>query len=61
MNLFGLTRELIDIPSVTGDETRVGKYLSDYLQKLDYRVERQEVTPDRFNGHCAAIHRVARG
>jgi len=49
MNLFGLTRELIDIPSVTGDELAVGEYLSDYLERLGYRVEKQEIGADRFN------------
>ena len=49
MNLLKLTRELIDIPSVTGDELAVGQYLSRYLEELDYRVERQEVAQDRFN------------
>jgi acetylornithine deacetylase len=49
MNVFRLTRELIDIPSITGDEAHVGRYLSEYLQKLDYRVERHEVSHDRFN------------
>jgi acetylornithine deacetylase/succinyl-diaminopimelate desuccinylase-like protein len=49
MNLLKLTRALIDIPSVTGDELAVGKYLSRYLERLDYLVERQEVSPDRFN------------
>src|SRR5918998_1470774 len=49
MNLFDLTRELIDIPSITGDEARVGEYLSEYLQRLGFSVERQEVAPDRFN------------
>jgi acetylornithine deacetylase len=49
MNIFQLTRELIDIPSVTGDELAVGQYLSDYLERLGYRVERQEIAADRFN------------
>ncbi len=49
MDLFTLTRKLIDIPSVTGDETAVGCFLTSYLRKLDYRVERQEVAQDRFN------------
>jgi acetylornithine deacetylase len=49
MNVFGLTRELIDIPSVTGDELAVGQYLSEYLERLGYRVERQEIASDRFN------------
>jgi acetylornithine deacetylase len=49
MNLFELTKSLIDIPSVTGDELAVGEYLSKYLEELGYQVERQEVAQDRFN------------
>jgi acetylornithine deacetylase len=49
MNIFELTRKLIDIPSVTGEEARVGEFLSDYLQRLGYRIERHEVARDRFN------------
>ena len=49
MDLFGLTRELIDIPSITGDEARVGHYLTEYLVKLGYRVANQQVAEDRFN------------
>jgi acetylornithine deacetylase len=49
MNLLELTRELIDIPSITGDELAVGQYLSKYLEELGYRVERQEAAQDRFN------------
>ena len=49
MNVFELTRQLIDIPSVTGDELAVGKFLSNYLEQLNYRVERQEVAADRYN------------
>ncbi|GAC1446566.1 MAG: succinyl-diaminopimelate desuccinylase [Pyrinomonadaceae bacterium] len=49
MNLFELTRKLVDIPSVTGDEAAVGRFLASYLESLDYRVELQEVAPERFN------------
>lgn len=49
MDVFKLTRQLIDIPSVTGDELAVGEFVSSYLQQLGYRVERQEVAPQRFN------------
>lgn len=49
MSLFELTRRLIDIPSVTGDELAVGQFLSSYLEQLGFMVERQEVAPDRFN------------
>jgi acetylornithine deacetylase len=49
MNVFELARQLIDIPSVTGDELAVGEFLASHLEQLGYRVERQEVAPDRFN------------
>jgi acetylornithine deacetylase len=49
MNLFELTKSLIDIPSVTGDERAVAEYLSKYLEELGYQVEKQEVAQDRFN------------
>jgi acetylornithine deacetylase len=49
MNLFELTRKLIDIPSVTGDELAVGQFLSSHLEQLGFIVERQEAASDRFN------------
>ena len=49
MNVFELTRRLIDIPSVTGDELAVGEFLARYLEGLGYSVERQEVAANRFN------------
>jgi acetylornithine deacetylase len=49
MNIFELTRELIDIPSVTGEELAVGQYLAQFLSERGFQVERQVVTPDRFN------------
>jgi acetylornithine deacetylase len=49
MKMVELTRELIDVPSVTGEEGRVGEWLAEYLEELGYWVERQEVAPDRFN------------
>src|SRR3954471_8688588 len=53
MHVFELTRELIDIPSVTPDESRVGLYLFDYLTVLCSRfggqVEKIEVEPSRWN------------
>ena len=49
MNLLELTKSLIDIPSITGDELAVGDYLSKYIEKLGYQVETQEVAQDRFN------------
>jgi acetylornithine deacetylase len=49
MDLFELTRKLIDIPSVTGDEKAVGVFLQSHLERLGYTVAMQEVAPDRFN------------
>ena len=53
MNVFELTRALIDIESVTPHEERVGLFLHDYLQGLAARyqgtVERIEVEANRYN------------
>jgi acetylornithine deacetylase len=49
MNLLNLTRELIDIPSLTGEELAVGQYLAESLEERGYHVERHEVADDRFN------------
>lgn len=49
MNLFELTRQLIDIPSVTGDESVAAQFLSNFLGDLGYLVQLQEVEKDRFN------------
>src|SRR6266404_1836315 len=49
MDLFELTRKLIDIPSVTGDEKAAGEFLSAHLQRLGYKIEQQNVEKDRFN------------
>src|ERR1700681_179225 len=53
MNVFELTRALIDIESVTNSEKRVGEFLFTHLSNLAKRhagrVERMEVEQDRFN------------
>ena len=53
MDLFKLTRTLIDIDSVTPNEYEVGAYLFEYLSDLanrhDGEVEKLEVAPQRFN------------
>lgn len=53
MNLFPLTRALIDIDSTTGREREVGDFLFHYLEDLasrtDGAVERMPVVDDRFN------------
>ncbi|HEV2762928.1 MAG TPA: hypothetical protein VGV38_08035, partial [Pyrinomonadaceae bacterium] len=57
MDLIGLTRELIDIPSVTGDEREVGRFLAALLARLGYRVETQEVAAGRANVIAASAGR----
>jgi acetylornithine deacetylase len=53
MDVFALTRALIDIESITTNEERVGAWLCEYLAPLAARfggsVERIEVEPHRFN------------
>ncbi len=49
VDVFKLTRELIDIPSVTGDEFHVGTSLAELLNRLGYQVELLELTNDRAN------------
>ncbi|MET0626469.1 MAG: M20/M25/M40 family metallo-hydrolase [Pyrinomonadaceae bacterium] len=49
MNLFELTRTLMDIPSVSGEEAEVGRFLASHLEGLGWRVESQEVEPGRAN------------
>src|SRR5450432_2758012 len=53
MDVFELTRALIDIESVTNNEERVGNFLCMYLSQLakefDGHVERIQVEPRRFN------------
>ncbi|HVG07801.1 MAG TPA: M20/M25/M40 family metallo-hydrolase [Thermoanaerobaculia bacterium] len=48
MNLIALTRALIDIESVTGNERAVGDFLFEYLSRLG-PVERMPVEGNRFN------------
>ena len=49
MNLIELTRQLIDIPSITGGELALGRFLSSYLESLGYRVEAQEAASGLAN------------
>lgn len=49
MDIFALTRKLIDIESITGNETAVGETLARELAALGYAVERMVVEGERFN------------
>jgi len=49
MDVFGVTRKLIDIESTTGLEARVGHVLAEELSQLGYVVEQMPVDGGRFN------------
>jgi len=49
MDVFSLTRKLIDIESTTGMEAVVGEALAGELTQLGYNVERIPVEGDRCN------------
>jgi acetylornithine deacetylase len=56
VNLFDLTRRLIDIPSPSGDEDAATRFLAAHLESLGYTVELQEVAPRRANIIATASH-----
>jgi acetylornithine deacetylase len=58
--LFELTRRLIDIPSVTGEEGAVGRFLSAHLASLGYEVETREIAAGRANVLARVAHHPAR-
>jgi len=49
MDVIGLTRQLIDIQSITGNEAAAGEFLGRYLEKAGYAVEKMPVAAGRFN------------
>lgn len=49
MNLFEFTKNLMNIPSVSGNEEAVGFYLRDYLENLGWTVELQPVSDNQNN------------
>jgi len=49
MDAVTLTRQLIDIESITGNEANVGNYLYGELCRLGYQTARMPVEADRFN------------
>ncbi|HET9741829.1 MAG TPA: M20/M25/M40 family metallo-hydrolase [Terriglobales bacterium] len=49
MDPLRLTRELIDIESITGNEAAVGNFLLQQLKQLGYRAEKMPVEGDRAN------------
>ena len=49
MDVFALTRQLVDIESVTGNEGAVGEFLHRRLRDLGYDARLDTVEPNRFN------------
>ncbi len=49
MNVFDLTKRLIEIPSISGDEKAVAGFLADYLSDAGFEVELQETDCGRPN------------
>lgn len=49
MDAVTLTRELIDIESISGNETAVANYLYGELCRIGYRTQKMAVEGDRFN------------
>lgn len=49
MHVFELTRRLIEIPSISGEEKTVAGFLADYLSRAGFAVELQEAEADRPN------------
>ncbi len=49
MNLFDVTKSLMNIPSISGDEEAVGFYLRDHLESLGWTVELQAVSENQNN------------
>lgn len=49
MNVFELTRKLISIPSISGDEKRVAEFLAEYLTAAGFDVKLQDAVDQRPN------------
>ena len=49
MNVFELTRQLISIPSISGDEKPIAEFLDEYLRAAGFQVELQDAALDRPN------------
>jgi acetylornithine deacetylase len=54
MDPVTLTRQLVDIESITGNEAAVGNYLYGELCRLGYQTTRMPVEADRFNVYATS-------
>src|SRR6476620_11808988 len=49
MDLFELAKELMSVPSTSGDEEAIGLWLRDHLRSLGWNVELQAVSENQNN------------
>jgi len=54
MDVVALTRQLVDIESISGNEAAVGDFLYEELGKLGFQAEKMPVEADRFNVYATA-------
>jgi acetylornithine deacetylase len=54
MDAVTLTRQLVDIESITGNEAAVGNYLFGELRRLGYQTKKMAVEDDRFNVYATS-------
>jgi acetylornithine deacetylase len=54
MDAFALTRQLVDIESITGNEAAAGDFLYCELCRLGYQTKKLRVEGDRFNVYATA-------
>src|SRR5579863_7938825 len=54
MDTVTLTRQLIDIESISGNEAAVGNYLYGELCRLGYQTKKMTVEDDRFNVYATS-------
>jgi len=54
MDAITLTRQLVDIESITGNEAAVGNYLYGELCRLGYQTQKMAVEAERFNVYAVS-------
>src|ERR1051326_7808027 len=54
MDAVTLTRQLVDIESITGNESAVGNYLYGEICRLGYQTKKMPVEGDRFNVYAVS-------
>jgi acetylornithine deacetylase len=54
MDAITLTRQLVDIESITGNEAAVGNYLYGELSRIGYQVRKMPVEDGRFNVYATS-------